>query len=552
MGRARTLILGLDGATFDLITPWAQAGYLPHLTKLMEHGVHGRLPAWPNMNSASAWSSIVTGYNPGRHGVYDFGSVPPQRGQKWHPITAADRRKDPFWRLLSAAGQTVGVINVPISYPADLINGFMLSGMDTPGVHSPGFTHPPGLYDQLRRVGINYVIDVPNLRELSRQVPQQMPLSVKQTVEARARALLYLMESYPWDAVMAVFVATDRMQHYYWPDEPVSDEHPGWTPLRQLYQHIDAQLGEVLRHIDANTTVLVLSDHGFGPLRSTSRGLNALLARLGFLHYRKGGNRLTGKLLKPLLLYGRRYIPSRMQLRLAQALPKLRLQAVNAYDFGGIEWSQTRVFANLFENLVYINLQGRQPEGTVPVQDYERLREEVREILSSLTDPITGRRLIRGVYRREDFYRGPYAEQAADLLIEWDETAKGKGLGYHANGQSIAIEPPPSSGPGQGWCGVHRSEGILIACGPPIKRGAAVANATHYDIAPTILYLQGQPIPSDMDGKVLTDIFTGEHLSTHPVQLGTPTNTGLSATTGLDAEEARQIEERLRGLGYIE
>ncbi len=552
MSRTRTLIIGLDGATFDLVTPWAQAGYLPHLTKLMEHGVHGRLPAWPNMNSAAAWSSIVTGYNPGQHGVYDFGDAPSQRGQTWHPITAADRRKDPFWRLLSAAGQTVGVINVPISYPADPINGFMLSGMDTPGIHSPGFTHPPGLYDQLRRVGIDYVIDVANLKEVSQRAPRQMPLSVKQMVEARARALLYLMESYPWDAVMAVFVATDRMQHYYWPHEPVSAEHPGWIPLRQLYQHIDAQLGEVLRHIDANTTVLVLSDHGFGPLRSNWGGLNALLARLGFLRYRKGGNRLTGKVLKHLLLFGRRYLPPRLQLHLAQALPKIRLQAVTESTYGGIEWSQTRVFASPIGGRVYINLQGRQPEGIVPDRDYERLREEVREILWGLTDPLSADRLIRGIYRREDLYRGPYAEQAADLVIEWDETVMRNGLGYHANGQSIVIEPPPRGGLGQGWYGVHRSEGILIACGPSIKRGATVANATHYDIAPTILYLQGQPIPSDMDGKVLTDLFTGEHLSTQPVQLGSPTSTGLSATTGLDAGEARQIEERLRDLGYIE
>ena len=189
----------------------------------------------------------------------------------------------------------------------------------------------------------------------------------------------------------------------------------------------------------------------------------------------------------------------------------------------------------------------------MPRQDYERLREEVREILSSLTDPITGHRLVRGVYRREDLYHGPYADHAADLLIEWEETALGNGLGYHANGQPIVVEPPPlSGGAGLGWYSIHCSEGILIAYGPSIKQGATVSNATQYDIAPTILYLQGQPIPNDMDGKVLTDIFTGEHLSVHSVQFGVPTSTGLSATTGLDAEEARQLEERLRDLGYIE
>lgn len=552
MSRPRTLIIGLDGATFDLITPWAQAGYLPHLSKLMEDGTYGPLPAWPNMNSAAAWSSIITGCNPGQHGVYDFGSAAPQRGLKWHPTTAADRRKDPFWRLLSTAGQTVGVINVPISYPADTVNGFMVSGMDTPDVYSPGFTHPPGLYDQLRHAGINYVIDVSNLRELSRREPDQIPPSIKQMVETRTRTLLYLMKAYPWDMVMAVFVATDRMQHYYWPNEPVSDEHSGWTPLRQLYQQIDAHIGEVLKHIDANTTVLVLSDHGFGPLRPTQGGLNALLARLGFLRYRQGGNRLAGKLLNQLLLLGRRYLPPRMQLRLAQALPTVHRQAVTENAYGDIEWSQTRVFADPFRGQVYINLQGRQPEGIVPVQDYERLREEVREILLKLADPISGRSLVRNVHRREDLYHGPYMERAADLKIEWDEAAPGNGLGYHANGQSIIIKPPSHGGSGPGWYGIHYSEGILIASGPSIKRGMTVTGATQYDIAPTILYLQGQPIPSDMDGKVLTDILTQAHLSTYPVQSCTPTSTGLSGTTGLNAQDARRIEERLRDLGYLE
>src|ERR1043166_9161730 len=108
MNKPRTLIIGLDGATFDLIEPLVRAGHLPALARLMTHGVHGSLQAWPNMNSAAAWSSMVTGYNPGQHGVYDFGHAPQQRGHGWHPTTATCRRKDPFWRLLSAAGQRVG------------------------------------------------------------------------------------------------------------------------------------------------------------------------------------------------------------------------------------------------------------------------------------------------------------------------------------------------------------------------------------------------------------------------------------------------------------
>jgi predicted AlkP superfamily phosphohydrolase/phosphomutase len=177
----------------------------------------------------------------------------------------------------------------------------------------------------------------------------------------------------------------------------------------------------------------------------------------------------------------------------------------------------------------------------------------VQEILLSLTNPETGDHLVRGVYRREDLYHGPYVEHAADLWIAWDEAALGNGLCYRMDGQSIIIEPTlPGSGPGLQWYGMHRSEGIFIACGPHIERGTTIDNATQYDITPTILYLQGQPIPSDMDGKVLTNIFTEEHLSAQPVQFRASTSSSFSATPGLDAEEARQIEDRLRDLGYIE
>lgn len=552
MNTPRTLIIGLDGATLDLIDPWAGAGYLPTLARLMAQGVHGPLRVWPNMNSAAAWSSMITGYNPGQHSIYHFGAAPPQSGTGWHPTTAADRKKDPFWRLLSAAGQHVGVINVPISYPVDPVNGFMLSGMDTPGVDRPGFAHPPDLHDELRRQGIDYIIDVPDLAVLRKRAPHRLPWPVQQMVDVRSRTILYLMKSRPWDVLMAVFVAPDRVQHHFWPHEHISVENLDWTAIRSLYQQIDSFLSDALALIDENTTVLLVSDHGFGPARSAKRCLNPLFAQLGLLRYRQGRNRLKGRVLKNLLLYGRRIIPHRLQDPLARALPGLRLHAVSEQMYSGIEWSQTQVFTAPHGGTVFVNLQGRQPEGTVSPEDYDPLRERVREILLNLTDLTTGAPVVRAAHRREDVYHGPYAEQAADLLIEWNDEVLQDALCYRAEEEPIIVQAPKSSGPGTSWTGTHRSEGVFIAYGPHIKRGA-VANASIYDIAPTILYLQDHLIPRDMDGKVLIDIFTEDQLRRYPVQQGEPASVrAQEAEAVLDAKEAREIEERLRGLGYIE
>jgi predicted AlkP superfamily phosphohydrolase/phosphomutase len=555
MNLSRTLIIGLDGATFDLIDPLVRAGYLPTLGRLMAEGVHGPLSAWPNWNSASAWTSMVTGYNPGQHGIHDFGNVSSRGGTAWHPITAANRSKDPFWCLLSAAGRRVGIINVPISYPADPVNGFMLSGLHTPGVHSPGFAYPPGLLDELARQGIDYVIDVPMLGDhRSKRALQRLPWTAEQMAHTRASAVLYLMQTHPWDVLMAVFVATDRVQHRFWPKGYGSVESADWAPIRNLYRQIDSFLGDSLEFIDENTTVLVVSDHGFGPAHPAGRCLNPLFAQLGLLRYRQGGSRLPGRLLGALLHYGRQMIPGRLQDLLIRALPRLYSRAVSEHKYSGIEWSRTRVFASPCASVVYINPRGQELEGEVPSEDRHLLRERVRDILLNLTDPSTGRRLIRAVHWREDLYHGPYVERAADLLIEWeDDEVVRDALCYRTEGDLVIVQAPKRSSSGQQWIGSHRPQGIFIAWGPHIKRGATVANACLYDIAPTILYLQNHLIPEDMDGRVLTDIFIEEHVQRNPVKLGTPASTEPETNVpALDTEDERIIEERLRGLGYIE
>jgi predicted AlkP superfamily phosphohydrolase/phosphomutase len=250
MSTPRLLIIGIDGATFDLVEPWAEAGYLPTLSRLMKEGTHGPLLAWPNMNSAAAWTSMVTGYNPGQHGIYGFGRAVLRGKQAWRPTTGASRRKEAFWTRLSAAGDRVGVVNVPISFPADPVNGFMLAGMDTPSVYSRGFSHPPDLADDLRRQGIDYLLDVPNLGVLSKRDPSRGARLAREMVDVRAETIRYLMMSRPWDMLMAVFVVTDRLQHHYWPQEDTPLDAPEWAPIRDIYSRIDAEIAELIDRVD--------------------------------------------------------------------------------------------------------------------------------------------------------------------------------------------------------------------------------------------------------------------------------------------------------------
>jgi predicted AlkP superfamily phosphohydrolase/phosphomutase len=553
MNKPRTLVIGLDGATFDLIDPLVRAGHLPTLAKLMGEGVHGPLRAWPNMNSAAAWSSIVTGYNPGQHGIHYFG-YPPQRYTTWGPTTGADRKKATFWQLLGAAGQRVGIVNVPISYPADRVNGFMLAGMDTPGVRSSGFAHPPDLYDELRGQGISYVIDDSALPAgPSRHSAQDLPQSVLRMVKARASTVLYLMNTRPWDALMAVFVAPDRVQHWFWPHDLSCVENQDWGPIKLLYQQIDSFLGDALQLVDENTTVLLISDHGFGAVRLAHHHLNALFAQLGLLRYRHGLKALKGGLLWKLLVLGRHVVPRRLRRPLRRAFPQVRRGALSERIYQGIDWSQTQVFAATPGLTIIVSLEGRWPGATVSPGEYDSVRERARDILLDLTDPTTGSRIIQAVDRSEELFHGPHMDQSPDLVLQWNDEAGSGGLCYREDDELVIVETALDRESGKTWKGTHYSEGIFVARGPHIKRGATIASATLYDIAPTILYMQDHPVLPDMDGEVLTDIFTADYLSQHPVRQGDAATADMQLSkASLDEQEAREIETRLTELGYID
>jgi predicted AlkP superfamily phosphohydrolase/phosphomutase len=549
----RTLIIGLDGATFDLINPLIEAGDMPVLKSLIADGTHGPLETFPNSNSAAAWSSIVTGYNPGHHGIFHFNAslIGQDQSTAWNPSTSLHRRKDPFWRILSAAGQRVGVINVPISFPADRVNGFMLAGMDAPGLNSPGFAEPPDLLANLQRQGINYVLDAPNLREASRRNPHRLPVIVKRMIDARAKTILHLMQSEPWNVLMAVFVATDRVQHYFWPGDLSRLDQPDWIPIRSVYRQIDEFFGKALTLIDSNTTVLVVSDHGFGRVIPAKDTLNQLFAGLGLLHFTQRSLSVKSRLLKSLLRAGRRLLPYRLQDRLARAWPDLHLRAVNANARSIFDWSRTKVFASTRGSRIWINLKERSPEGIVSPDNFFALRDQVREIVLKIVDPVSGKPVVREVHRREDIYRGEFVDKAPDLLVQWNSNDINDRLEYSSGGRTIVMKPSVSDGSVNKWNGSHRSQGIFIARGPHIRAGFTMSDVKLYDIAPTVLYLQDHPIPIDSDGKVLTSMFTEK--MARPVQRYEPTTQNPTGdSTELASDEASQIAERLRGLGYIE
>lgn len=545
MNFPRTFVIGIDGATFDLIKPWAEAGLLPTFAHLLKNGAHATLDAYPHMNSAAAWTNIITGYNPGMHSIFSFTNQA-HAPENWHPTTARDRLKPAFWHTLAANGQRVGVMNVPISFPAEDINGFMLSGMDAPLTTSKGFSQPAPLFQELRAARIAYEIDVPNMGQAARTHPNEMPASVRDMTIARTRAFLYSLEKYPCDAAMVVYIGFDRMAHYFWHDTPPAPDAREWKPLRDLFQLYDDQVAELLSQMDRDTTVFLISDHGFGTLRVGNRGINQLLEKLGYQARASRAAKIS--LLGSWLDLGRRTIPQAWQRDLAARFPKLHQRAAGGDTRSGYAWAQTRAYAPYASGSIRLNLRRRSAFGIVDDAEYETLVNELAEIFGALTDPETNAPLVKRVHRGQEFYRGPFADSAGDLYTRWNHDAVRHALAYRRNGHDLVITPPPHTNK---WIGTHRPAGIFMAYGKGIRAGVAHDPISHFELTPTILYLHDQPIPDDMDGRVLTDWFEKDFAQQRAIKKTMASEYTPNADALSDADN-ELIEERLRKLGYIE
>ncbi|MBE9506504.1 MAG: alkaline phosphatase family protein [Chloroflexi bacterium] len=548
MMASRLLVIGWDGATFDLVEPWIAAGELPNLARLMRDGVHGRLRSVPNMNSGPAWTSVSTGLNPGKHGIYgltDFAAG----SYRVRPLNGSDRHGKVIWRQLSEGGRQVVVMNLPITYPAEPVNGVLVAGGDAPSSRSPQFTHPEGLIDEINAEAGEYILAA-RLDGLIRAGRKAAALDrLHRMIEGRTRAALYLMERQPWDLFLVLFTASDSVQHYFWEDLAGG---PYQDAILGVFRRLDETLGALLAQAGDHTTTIVLSDHGFGPTRPGLRYLNDFLAGLGLLCYKPRRDSRT-TLLRWAFLQLEKRLGDGTKEWLLEHFPRLHESATAGLWVDGVDWSSTRAFNLAGSSQIWVNLRDRQPEGIVsPGEEYEEVVSLIQQALGEAVDPVTRRPAVKAVHWRADLYHGPFLDRAPDLLVEWTEESDLSGLAWYGDVQqvmatrSIAHRRHPVNGG-------HREMGILVASGPPFKKGELIDGATLHDIAPTLLCLLNQPIPTSLDGQPLTAALADHWLQAHAPQFVEERQDSTSAS-GISASAADEDEVmgRLRALGYVE
>jgi predicted AlkP superfamily phosphohydrolase/phosphomutase len=522
----------------------------------MEHGASGVLRSTIPPLSPAAWSSFATGMNPGKHGVFDHAYRHPD-SYEIVPTNARSRVGRTLWQLIGEQGGRVGVINVPETYPPEPVNGFLITGMSTPSDDSD-FCYPETLAKELEQAIGGYRVFGPRSKE-----DQDRALAGwHETAEMRLRAAGYLMKEYDPQFMLLVLQETDAVQHRFW--KYMDQVHPQYDAegaqrygdaILKVYQRIDENLHLLLDHVDEDTVVIVMSDHGAGAIHKWLY-LNNWLVREGFIRFQR-----TPLVRLKQELYRVGYTPGNLMnvaMRLRLGVTDRTIQQVKKsssarnflyhlfLSFEDVDWSRTKAYT-LGGNMtgIYINLQGREPAGCVaPGTEYETLRDEIIARLKELRDEEMGVRVPTRIYRPEELYDGPCLGRAPDILFEtYDERYVGFGGQEFTSNKVMAPSPL--------FNGCHRRDGMVVLTGPSIRVGVQLAPHDIIDLAPTILHVLGYSVPANMDGNVMAEAFPTGYLEKHPVQLTEAAWTMAEEDSGFSPSEAAEVAERLRQLGYL-
>jgi len=547
------IVLGFDGATFDLILPAVERGELPGFARLMREGAWGPLRSTLPADSPSAWTSFATGVNPGRHGVYGFMARQPDR-YGYEIGSSAMMRVPTFWERAGGHCLRVGVVNVPFTYPPRPVNGFLVAGMMTPDLKSP-FTHPPELREALLRAFPNYSIShgLGRGRGDARQI---LAHDFASSIATREQAMRWLAERHHPDVLVCVFTIPDRLQHFLWAD--MDARHPDHDPsapreyaeaIAEAYRRLDGVIVRTLEAADDDTLVVVLSDHGFEAVARTFY-VNAWLAERGLLVL-TGGRSEAGLWMSRMARLARgalAFLPGSAGLR-----ERLRARRLISRAFTrAIDWPRTRAWFGLDRGL-WLNVEGRDPSGTVqPAVEYERLRSELIAELESLEDPETRHAVVRRVHRREDVYHGPELSRSPDLIIEPARHAEDP-RGRYVLSERLGFRGPAGFvGPSAPISGYHAPEGILMVRGGGVRAGARMTGAEIVDVAPSILAALQVPGGKEMDGKALFGSRERGTPAGRPPAGKSVGPDGAKDRAAMSEGDQRRVEEQLKNLGYLD
>ncbi|HLG29423.1 MAG TPA: alkaline phosphatase family protein [Candidatus Brocadiales bacterium] len=435
--KKKVVVLGLDGTPYSLIDGLIRQGELPNFSSLLSNGSMVKMKSVHPPVSSVAWTSFMTGKNPAKHGIFGFTDRQPDSYEIYFP-NSKNIMSETLWDILGVNDKRSVVINVPSTYPAKELNGVLISGFVAIDIARAAY--PLSIVTKLKEMG--YKIDVDT--QLAKESKDKLFDDLYKTIERRREALIHFFEKEAWDLFVGVITETDRLHHFFWED--MEKKNGYGTRFIEYYRLIDEILGQILQRVDDNTTLIIISDHGFCTLKKEVH-VNHWLKENGFLRFKSEQPKSIADMCEDSKAY--------------------------CLDPGRI----------------YINLKGREPKGViVEGREYEEIRDCLIEKLLNLRDTESQDKMILAVHKREDIYKGPYCHKSPDLVLESRN-------GYDLKG---AVNKNTLTGKGL-LNGMHTYDNALFYIN---KKGLNGNNLNIMDVAPTILSLLGVKPPVDMDGAI--------------------------------------------------
>jgi len=476
LDKTKTILIGLDGCDFRILKPLINNGYLPTFSELLENGCHGTLISTLPPNTLPAWTSIFTGVNPGKHGITDFNI---REGGEFKIVNSSYRMVDTIWTILNRFNLQQIVINEPVTYPPEKINGIMLTGFSTP-FQNKNFAHPPTIKDEIDKICHGYETDLPFGFEKTIATDKTKGFElINEFANKTFKATKYLETNYNWNLLSVIFTSTDRLQHFYFSDSRY---------IRAHYELLDEFIKQIIT-LEPDANVLIVSDHGFGPLKrcfyintwlrdqnfaiENQSGLNTLLSRVG-------------------LTYGK-IVSFSAKIKLYKSLAKItpmsfKRSIPQSTAARNIDFDKSAIFSPGLNSGLFV------ADGVTNNQ-ISILKEKLLSLV------IKEERPIERVYLRNEVMWGPYAHRAADIFL----VSK---YGYEISQRLVPSYLSSPSIFGDIRTGTHRPQGIFIAYGPDFGKGLKLRkNLFTWDITPTILHMFNLPLPNYMDGRVVKEIF---------------------------------------------
>jgi len=530
----RTLFIGLDGSTFTVLGPMTTdlpgiGVTMPFLKKFMEEGSIAKLKSTPNPLTPPAWVSIMTGKNPGAHGVYDFVRFEDKGGEVYFTIyDARDVQTEMIWSIASRYDKTILSLNFPITAPPRPINGALLPGFVS-WKHLRKNTVPSTLYERLK--------SMPNFdpKELAWDFEHERQVIAEMTDEQLEQWVLYhirrdeqwfriaeklIKEDNP-DLVAVMFDGTDKLQHRVWnfldpaliPANPTEWEARMRSYCLQYFSTLDTYIERLVTMVGPEAQIFMASDHGFTCTAEVVR-INTYLGHKGYLTWRDSDGSEAAK------------------------------RREDSW-FSFLDWDKTFAYCPTpSSNGIKIRVAQKPGDPGVPPEEYETFREKLIKDLEEMVDPDNGERLITSIMKREDIYSGVALSEAPDLTM----TVRNFGFLSIRNAEPLVV---PIDAP----VGTHHPYGIFLAGGAGIAPGTEVGPFCVEDVAATLLYSAGVPVPSDMEGKVAEGFFKVEELADKPITFGPASSLEERAAQEGDqmsADDRAKLMDQLKMLGYME